>query len=122
MQSTRCPVSLKATARLSVVVVFATPPFWLAKAITSARLTGAPVASSDSAFFASISRRLGAMISDGFRRPELLVLAILARSGGVRWRPSLARVRITAGRFLGFASGSGRVGFILLRIPGSTVF
>ena len=34
--STRCPASAKATARLRVVVVFATPPFWLAKAITFA--------------------------------------------------------------------------------------
>src|SRR5919106_317614 len=36
MASTSCPDSEKATARLSVVVVFATPPFWLAKAITFA--------------------------------------------------------------------------------------
>ena len=35
--STRCPASANATARLSVVVVLATPPFWLANAITSAR-------------------------------------------------------------------------------------
>ena len=34
--STRWPDSLKATARLSAVVVLATPPFWLAKAITFA--------------------------------------------------------------------------------------
>src|SRR5579875_2861089 len=33
---TRCPSSTKATARFSVVVVLATPPFWLAKAITRA--------------------------------------------------------------------------------------
>src|SRR5687767_7149457 len=32
--STRKPCSLKATARFSVVVVFATPPFWLANTIT----------------------------------------------------------------------------------------
>src|SRR3981081_2854629 len=32
--NTRWPSSAKATARLSVVVVFATPPFWLANAIT----------------------------------------------------------------------------------------
>src|SRR6201996_7210861 len=31
---TRCPSSAKATARFSVVVVLATPPFWLASAIT----------------------------------------------------------------------------------------
>ena len=36
MHRTRCPSSAKAAARFSVVVVFATPPFWLAKAITLA--------------------------------------------------------------------------------------
>ena len=44
-QSTRWPSSTNAAARLSVVVVFATPPFWLAKAMTlalpvTARLLG----------------------------------------------------------------------------------
>src|SRR5688572_10942151 len=39
-QSTRWPFSAKATATLSVVVVFATPPFWLAKAMTLACGTG----------------------------------------------------------------------------------
>ena len=34
--STRWPFSAKAAARLSVVVVFATPPFWLANAMTLA--------------------------------------------------------------------------------------
>src|SRR5947209_4034363 len=34
--STRWPSSAKATARFSVVVVLATPPFWLANAITLA--------------------------------------------------------------------------------------
>ena len=36
--STRKPCSLKATARFSVVVVFATPPFWFAKTITLCKL------------------------------------------------------------------------------------
>src|SRR4051794_23732094 len=36
--STRWPFSAKATARFSAVVVFATPPFWLAKAMTLALL------------------------------------------------------------------------------------
>src|SRR5436309_9419432 len=35
-QRTRWPSSAKATARLRVVVVFATPPFWLANAMTLA--------------------------------------------------------------------------------------
>jgi hypothetical protein len=43
---TRWPFSANATARLSVVVVFATPPFWLANAITLAlAVTGGSVAS-----------------------------------------------------------------------------
>src|SRR5436190_2396043 len=37
-QRTRWPFSANATAKLRVVVVFATPPFWLAKTITSAPL------------------------------------------------------------------------------------
>src|SRR4051812_30040559 len=37
-QSTRCPSSAKAQARLSVVVVLATPPFWFANAMTLALL------------------------------------------------------------------------------------
>src|SRR3954447_17276657 len=36
--STRCPCSANAAARLRVVVVFATPPFWLAKAMIRACL------------------------------------------------------------------------------------
>src|ERR1700704_5688558 len=39
--STRWPCSANAAARLSVVVVLATPPFWLAKAITRAVLAAA---------------------------------------------------------------------------------
>src|SRR3954463_13788727 len=35
-QRTRCPFSAKATATFKVVVVLATPPFWLAKAMTLA--------------------------------------------------------------------------------------
>ena len=35
-QSTRCPRSTNAAARFSVVVVFATPPFWLVNAMTFA--------------------------------------------------------------------------------------
>ena len=36
MHSTRWPSSANAAARFSVVVVLATPPFWLAKAMTLA--------------------------------------------------------------------------------------
>jgi hypothetical protein len=34
MHRTRLPLSANATARFRVVVVLATPPFWLAKAMT----------------------------------------------------------------------------------------
>src|SRR6202140_6003656 len=47
--STRWPSSAKATARLSVVVVLATPPFWLANAITlQVAVTGGSDASGNS--------------------------------------------------------------------------
>src|SRR2546421_5769616 len=39
MHRTRWPFSAKATATLSVVVVLATPPFWLANAMTLALVT-----------------------------------------------------------------------------------
>ena len=70
--STRCPDSANATARLSVVVVLATPPFWLANAITLALPVPGPAAGRDpesEALFAftvllpsssgSVARRLG---------------------------------------------------------------
>src|SRR3712207_1379726 len=42
--NTRCPSSAKAAARFNVVVVLATPPFWLAKAMTLALpVTRAPI-------------------------------------------------------------------------------
>src|SRR4051794_20265105 len=44
MHSTRCPRSASATPRLSVVVVFATPPFWFASASTCGCATPFPVA------------------------------------------------------------------------------
>ena len=37
ISSTRLPISLSATPRLSVVVVFATPPFWLARTMHARR-------------------------------------------------------------------------------------
>ena len=45
--STRRPFSLNATPRFSVVVVFATPPFWFAKAMILANV-GAFVSGSES--------------------------------------------------------------------------
>src|SRR5437588_9534341 len=46
---TRCPSSAKATGRLSVVVVLATPPFWLANAMTlKVAVTGGSASVGDS--------------------------------------------------------------------------
>src|SRR5947207_219103 len=48
---TRCPSSAKAAARLSVVVVLATPPFWFANAMTLALFS-----TEGSAFFVGETR------------------------------------------------------------------
>src|SRR5437764_4611838 len=56
---TRCPSSAKATGRLSVVVVLATPPFWLANAMTlKVAVTGgsASVGDSYACVFAGVRR------------------------------------------------------------------
>src|SRR5690242_3964337 len=58
--STRWPSSAKATARLSVVVVLATPPFWLANAMTfEVAVTGAFSDTSGNSYAACIRRGLG---------------------------------------------------------------
>ena len=44
ISSTRLPISPSETPRLSVVVVFATPPFWLARTSTRVAVVSAPVA------------------------------------------------------------------------------
>src|SRR3954462_5849288 len=60
--STRLPFSAKATARFKVVVVFATPPFWLAKEIT--RAFGPPLGAAFDAACADPSGAAGALITD----------------------------------------------------------
>ena len=92
-QRTRWPDSAKATARLSVDVVFATPPFWLAKLITLARSVGASAPSSGLGLqLARAADRLaggdaqflGVRLGDAPRRPT-------ARTGA---RPSRLRARL----------------------------
>src|SRR4051794_7980909 len=80
MQSTLYPDSAKATARFNVVVVFATPPFWLAKAITSACLTGV----SGSTRSTTTSWREGASRSRGKNRsgPSSTTSAASATAAG----------------------------------------
>ena len=82
-QSTRWPDSAKATARLSVVVVFATPPFWLAKLITFAVATSsAPSAPSPGVAW---TRRGRDRLAGG--DPQLFVVGRLRDAGGRRGRP-----------------------------------
>src|SRR5215212_3512481 len=58
--STRCPRSTKAAARFSVVVVFATPPFWFVNAMTFA------LASITQAVFARVGRNPSPFPSGAF--------------------------------------------------------
>src|SRR4051812_35967247 len=108
MHRTRWPSSAKAAARFSVVVVFATPPFWLANAMTfavlmcdSVRGVGKPSSPACSPHRARVLfvRRP----SDGF-----------AARGGAR---SIARVpvpvtldRLLEGKRIVVCGGSGGVG------------
>ena len=74
-QSTRWPSSTKAAARLSVVVVFATPPFWLAKAMTlalpvTARLLGSGGRTIGPGFAPARRSPAGGTMADGGVRGE----------------------------------------------------
>src|SRR4051812_23982249 len=60
--STRLPFSANATARFNVVVVFATPPFWLANEITWA--LGPPLGAACGAVCGVASEVVGALITD----------------------------------------------------------
>src|SRR5205807_6261348 len=67
--STFSPCSAKATARLSVVVVFATPPFWFANAMTVGRRAPRGCARR----FERGSRRaspIGALFGSGYQSPS----------------------------------------------------
>src|SRR5205807_9467719 len=70
--STFSPCSAKATARLSVVVVFATPPFWFANAMTVGRRAPRGCARR----FERGSRRaspIGALFGSGYQSPSGLI-------------------------------------------------
>src|SRR5438309_9330249 len=83
--STRWPSSAKATARFRVVVVFATPPFWLANAIT---------------FGVELITRLYSQLAAGILRPDR----------GIRLLAKLPRVLELLDRRLLFVTGKGGVG------------
>src|SRR5450755_21214 len=100
--STRWPSSANATARLSVVVVLATPPFWLASAITLGRAgTGSVAISFDlrlgrELIRACIRRRAGKSFAHpGFQlhgRPRRLVLVGLGKHDLLREGALLAQL------------------------------
>src|SRR5262249_14861142 len=71
---TRWPCSANATPRLSVVVVFATPPFWFANAITVAEPGAAPLA--------------GRTFGRGSRRARPILLIAVRAASGHSSRPS----------------------------------
>src|SRR4051794_26770786 len=80
MHRTRSPVSRSATPRLSVVVVFATPPFWFANANTRV-VSGTFSGTGDPKKFGRWSRRATAMYAacsvrvSSFLRPSSIVSA-----------------------------------------------
>ena len=93
MQSTLWPDSAKATARLRVEVVFATPPFWLAKLITLARrVAGSPPSSGPA----------------GSRRGAIASVAVIRSSSGSGSGTASATGRAN-GRSIAAGSGSGDV-------------
>ena len=93
-QRTRWPDSLKATARLRAVVVLATPPFWLAKAITLAGplflgLSGClalPVA------FVALGESLDAFFESLARPPVSFFSGFGATRSSARMRPASSTV------------------------------
>src|SRR5215218_4438209 len=90
-QSTRCPRSTNAAARFSVVVVLATPPFWLVNAMTFA------LASITQAVFARAGRNPSPFASDAF----VIGQAAGARHGQGRGRKDDHRRRPRADRRAG---------------------
>src|SRR5436305_4700030 len=97
-QRTRWPSSAKATARFSVVVVFATPPFWLANTITL--LTGGSDASGYS--YAPVFAR-------GSRNPPSPCQSARAPGGDASPVPC-GPVRALLDKRLVFVTGKGGVG------------
>src|SRR5581483_579767 len=105
--STFDPCSASATARLSVEVVFATPPFWLANAMTRAMASfwgSSPTAGSRSAckrpmlglsssHVTRVLRRHPAPLGGGHRAPAALERA-LGHAAGACWLRTQPRLRL----------------------------
>src|ERR671924_793899 len=97
-QSTRWPRSTNAAARLRVVVVFATPPFWLVKAMTLA--LGVTGASGSSPLRKRYSHGLGGILHPSRRVPALLDkrLVVVTGKGGVGKTTVAAALGLAAAR------------------------
>src|SRR5215210_7502074 len=99
-QSTRCPRSTNAAARLSVVVVFATPPFWLVKAMTLALGVGVTGASGSSPLRKRYSHGFGGILHPSRPVPALLDkrLILVTGKGGVGKTTVAAALGLAAAR------------------------
>src|SRR5436190_639620 len=110
---TRWPSSANATARLSVVVVLATPPFWLANAITlHVAVTGAPMGRRD-AYAPDLRNRQGWRREiDGRHRARVARGPPRAADGGRRaCRPGAGAAAVRAPRGA-FPRGGARPGAV----------
>src|SRR5918997_2320893 len=99
-QSTRCPRSTNAAARLSVVVVFATPPFWLVNAMTFALGDSVTGASGSSPLRKRYSHGLGGILHPSRPVPALLDkrLVLVTGKGGVGKTTLAAALGLAAAR------------------------
>src|SRR5918999_3000749 len=99
-QSTRCPRSTNAAARLSVVVVFATPPFWLVNAMTFALGDSVTGASGSSPLRKRYSHGLGGILHPSRPVSSLLDrrLVLVTGKGGVGKTTLAAALGLAAAR------------------------
>src|SRR5918995_7368585 len=99
-QSTRWPRSTNAAARLSVVVVFATPPFWLVNAMTLALGVVVTGSSGSSPLRKRYSHDLGGILHPSRPVPSLLDkrLVLVTGKGGVGKTTVAAALGIAAAR------------------------
>src|SRR5918995_2719588 len=98
--STRCPRSTNAAARLSVVVVFATPPFWLVNAMTLALGVVVTGSSGSSPLRKRYSHDLGGILHPSRPVPSLLDkrLVLVTGKGGVGKTTVAAALGLAAAR------------------------
>ena len=104
--STRWPSSANATARLSVVVVLATPPFWLANAIT----LQVPVTAGSDASGELIRACIRRISRAGILRARASAQSVTRSTSGCRAQLLCAAVPALLDKRLIFVTGKGGVG------------